>query len=102
METVQRFDARAADYARYRERYDPGIVLPRLIEWCGLAPVWRIADIGAGTSLLGMTLSHAPRATAPEYAKFEQQLRAFFERFAAADAVTLETRYWLNVGRFEK
>lgn len=52
-EYAQRFTGKAADYAQYRERYDPAIVLPLLREWCGLTPEWRIADIGAGTGMLG-------------------------------------------------
>jgi ubiquinone/menaquinone biosynthesis C-methylase UbiE len=49
---VARFDGRASEYARYRERYVPEILLPRFREWCGLTPEWTIADIGAGTGML--------------------------------------------------
>lgn len=52
-EHAQKFTGKAADYAQYRERYDPTIVLPVLREWCGLTPEWRIADVGAGTGMLG-------------------------------------------------
>src|ERR1700743_2880919 len=49
---IQRFNGRAADYDEFRERYDAGILLPRLRMWCGLTPTWTIADIGAGTGML--------------------------------------------------
>ncbi|MES2391680.1 MAG: class I SAM-dependent methyltransferase [Acidobacteriota bacterium] len=49
---TQRFTGRVADYEQYRERYDASIILPRLRDWCGLAPNWLIADIGAGTGML--------------------------------------------------
>jgi ubiquinone/menaquinone biosynthesis C-methylase UbiE len=49
---VQRFDGRAVEYARYREKYAPEVLLPRLREWCGLTPEWIVADIGAGTGML--------------------------------------------------
>jgi len=49
---ARRFDGRVAEYARYRERYAPEILLPRLLEWCGLTPQWTVADIGAGTGML--------------------------------------------------
>lgn len=48
-----RFTGKAAEYARYRERYDPEVVLPLLREWCGLTPEWIVADIGAGTGMVG-------------------------------------------------
>jgi SAM-dependent methyltransferase len=48
-----RFTGKAAEYARYRERYDPDVVLPLLREWCGLLPDWSVADIGAGTGMVG-------------------------------------------------
>lgn len=51
-DNVERFSGRAAAYVKYRERYDPKIVLPVLREWCGLAPEWLIADVGAGTGML--------------------------------------------------
>lgn len=52
METVTRFDGRAADYSRYRERYDAEEILSLLREWSGLRPDWTVADIGAGTGML--------------------------------------------------
>jgi SAM-dependent methyltransferase len=48
----EKFSGKAAEYERYRERYDPEIVLPLLREWCGLTPDWTIADFGAGTGML--------------------------------------------------
>lgn len=50
---TQRFTGRAAAYSQYRERYDAEILLPRLRTWCGLTSQWTIADIGAGTGMLG-------------------------------------------------
>jgi SAM-dependent methyltransferase len=50
--TVERFDGRAADYGRYRERYDARELLSLLREWSGMSPDWLIADIGAGTGML--------------------------------------------------
>ncbi|HEX5282820.1 MAG TPA: class I SAM-dependent methyltransferase [Bryocella sp.] len=49
---VQRFDGRAADYDRYRERYDTEELLTLLRDWCRLTPEWLIADVGAGTGML--------------------------------------------------
>jgi len=46
-----RFTGKAAEYAQYRERYDPDVVLPLLREWCGLTREWVVADIGAGTGM---------------------------------------------------
>jgi SAM-dependent methyltransferase len=50
--TVQRFDGRAADYDRYRERYDADELLAPLRDWCGLTPEWLVADVGSGTGML--------------------------------------------------
>ena len=49
----ERFTGKAAGYAQYRERYDPKVVLPLLRQWCGLEPEWRVADVGAGTGMVG-------------------------------------------------
>jgi len=49
----ERFTGKAVEYARYRERYDPDIVLPLLRDWCGLTPEWCVADVGAGTGMTG-------------------------------------------------
>jgi SAM-dependent methyltransferase len=53
--------------------------------------------------LLGLTLSlsHSPSRLDPHYPLFERALRDFFERFASDGEVELETRYWINIGRFE-
>ncbi|HEY4356364.1 MAG TPA: class I SAM-dependent methyltransferase [Acidobacteriaceae bacterium] len=53
-------------------------------------------------SLLGMTLSlsHSPRVTAPEFPQFERTLRGFFDHYSHGGLVALETRYWINAGRF--
>lgn len=50
---ANRFTGRVADYAQYRERYDSNHVLPFLREQCGLTPDWTVADVGAGTGMLG-------------------------------------------------
>jgi SAM-dependent methyltransferase len=50
---TERFTGRAADYAQYRERYEAGVVLPLLRNWCGLTPEWLVADVGAGTGMVG-------------------------------------------------
>ena len=47
------FNEKADEYARYRERYDANAMLPPLREWCGLRPEWTVADVGAGTGMLG-------------------------------------------------
>lgn len=49
----EKFTGKADAYARYRESYDPAIVLPYLRSWCGLRPDWTVADLGAGTGMLG-------------------------------------------------
>jgi SAM-dependent methyltransferase len=50
---TERFTGKAAEYAQYRERYDPEIVLPLLREWCELTTDWCVADVGAGTGMVG-------------------------------------------------
>ena len=50
--SVERFDGRAADYDRYRERYDANEILSPLRDWCGLTSERLIADVGAGTGML--------------------------------------------------
>ena len=47
----KRFSSRAADYARYRPGYPPGVV-EILRHECGLVPQSVIADVGSGTGLL--------------------------------------------------
>ena len=51
--TIARFDGRAEDYDRYRERYDAKELLTLLREWSGLTRDWLVADVGAGTGMLG-------------------------------------------------
>jgi ubiquinone/menaquinone biosynthesis C-methylase UbiE len=52
MDNTHRFTGRAEDYDRYRQRYPTAEILTRLQAWCGLAPSWLVADIGAGTGML--------------------------------------------------
>lgn len=52
VENAARFSGRVEEYERYRERYDPEVVLPLLREWCGLTAQWVVADVGAGTGML--------------------------------------------------
>lgn len=49
----EKFTGKADTYAHYRERYDAEAILPLLREWCGLQPAWTVADMGAGTGMLG-------------------------------------------------
>lgn len=48
-----RFTGKATEYSQYREPYDPEIVLPLLRDSCGLSSEWCVADVGAGTGMLG-------------------------------------------------
>lgn len=64
---VHRFDGRAGEYARYRERYEPEVLLTRLRAWCRLRPEWVVADVGAGTGMLSeVFLSNGNRVMAVE------------------------------------
>ena len=64
---TQCFTGRAADYDRYRERYDAAVVLPRLQAWCGLTSEWVVADVGAGTGMLSdLFLANGNRVLAIE------------------------------------
>ena len=49
----ERFTGKATEYSQYREPYDPEIVLPVLRHSCGLNPEWCVADVGAGTGMVG-------------------------------------------------
>jgi SAM-dependent methyltransferase len=49
---------------------------------------------------MALSLSHTPRVDNPQFAEFERALREFYERYAVDGVVTLETRCWLNAGRF--
>ncbi|WP_144312456.1 hypothetical protein [Terriglobus saanensis] len=74
---VERFSGRVAEYAQYRERYDPFVALPLLEKWCGLVPDWTVADIAAGTGTLSdVFLANGHRV------------------------IAVGTRYWINAGRF--
>jgi len=67
MKSVRRFDGKVDDYARYRERYSPEILLPVFRQHCGLTPDWLIADIGAGTGMLSdVFLANGNRTIAVE------------------------------------
>ena len=47
----QAFSRRVQDYIKYRPGY-PAEVIEAMVSECGLAPHWRVADIGSGTGLL--------------------------------------------------
>jgi SAM-dependent methyltransferase len=51
MDPKARFSSRVEDYIRYRPGYPPQVI-ETLRAACGLAPDWRVADIGSGTGLL--------------------------------------------------
>lgn len=50
-DTVARFSDRAGDYARHRPHY-PAALIDLLVQRCGFAADWIVADIGAGTGIL--------------------------------------------------
>lgn len=67
MESIRRFDGKALDYDRFRERYSPKSVLPILRSICGLTRDWTVADVGAGTGMLSdIFLSNGNRTLAIE------------------------------------
>jgi predicted RNA methylase len=79
-----RFTGKVAEYAQYRERYDPDIVLPLLREWCGLTPQWTVADVGAGTGMVGdLFRANGNRVMAVEP---NAEMRAACASLHAADA----------------
>lgn len=49
---------------------------------------------------LVMSLSASPSRDHPRYSKFERELRELFDRYAGDGRFELETRYWINLGRF--
>jgi SAM-dependent methyltransferase len=64
---IHRFTGRAEDYDRYRQRYPAEEILARLRLWCGLAPEWIVADVGAGTGMLSeVFLANGNRVLAVE------------------------------------
>lgn len=67
IENAARFSGRVEEYERYRERYDPEIILPLLCGWCDLTSNWTIADVGAGTGMLAdVFLANGNRVIAVE------------------------------------
>jgi ubiquinone/menaquinone biosynthesis C-methylase UbiE len=76
--SVTRFDGRAKEYERYRERYDAEEILTQLREWTGLTPESIVADIGAGTGMLAdVFLANGNRVLAIEP---NAEMRAACER----------------------
>lgn len=51
LDPTLRFSSRVENYVKYRPHY-PREVIDILREKCGLAPEWRIADVGSGTGIL--------------------------------------------------
>jgi SAM-dependent methyltransferase len=49
---------------------------------------------------ISMSFSHSPLSGDPRHEPFEQDLRAYFDRYAADGRVIWQTRCWINVGRF--
>lgn len=67
MQSIHRFDGKALEYDRFRERYSPAVVLPILRTTCGLTPEWTVADVGAGTGMLSdVFLANGNRVLAVE------------------------------------
>ncbi len=67
---TERFSDRVADYVRYRPDY-PAALLAWLQGELGVAPAWRVADIGAGTGISSKMLldaGHAVTAIEPNAA----------------------------------
>lgn len=76
LNNAARFLGKVADYERYRERYDPELILPLLRTWCGLSPTWRIADVGAGTGMLAEIFLHNGNSVAAVEPNDEMRLAA--------------------------
>ena len=51
-DNTQRFTGRVAEYTRFRREYPAEKMLPWLRSECGLSPIWRVADVAAGTGML--------------------------------------------------
>lgn len=49
---------------------------------------------------LVMSLSPSPRRADRNYPAFEQALRDLFERYSSDGQFVVQTRYWINLGRF--
>lgn len=92
MDNTNRFTGRAEDYDRYRQRYPTEEILSRLREWCGLAPDWLVADIGAGTGMVAeIFLANGHRVLALEpNADMRDQMRASVEGQLGKAAPQLE------------
>ena len=102
-DNTARFTGKAEDYDRYRQRYPAEVILSRLRAWCGLAPAWTVADVGAGTGMVAeIFLANGNRVIAVEpNADMLGRMRAVFapphphaDRLriveATAEATTLE------------
>jgi ubiquinone/menaquinone biosynthesis C-methylase UbiE len=91
-DNTQRFNGRAEDYDRYRQRYPTEEILTRLRTWCGLAPSWLIADVGAGTGMLAeVFLENSNRVLAIEPNQdMRDQMRSSVERQLGYPAPQLE------------
>lgn len=89
MKSVRRFDGKVVDYTRFRERYSPEILLPVLRTWCGLAPDWVVADVGAGTGMLSdIFLANGNHTLAIEpNAEMRQMCRTLHEGDARLDVI---------------
>jgi SAM-dependent methyltransferase len=80
-----KFDEKADEYAKYRERYDAELMLPPLRAWCGLRPEWTVADAGAGTGMLGDVFrANGNRVIAVEP---NAEMRAVCAKLHAGDAL---------------
>jgi ubiquinone/menaquinone biosynthesis C-methylase UbiE len=80
-DSTERFTNRVEEYERYRQRYPADEVLMRLRSWCGLDPLWRVADVGAGTGMLSeVFLANGNPVTAIEP---NAEMRAACERLQA-------------------
>ena len=73
---TERFTSRVADYVRFRPDY-PAALPAWLHAECGVAPDWRVADIGAGTGIssrMFLQAGHAVAAVEPNAAMREAAL----------------------------
>lgn len=96
MQSIHRFDGKALEYDRFRERYSPGFVLPILRTMCGLTPEWIVADVGAGTGMLSdVFLANGNRILAvepnPEMRELCQRIHQNEHRLMASDGTAEAT-----------
>ena len=91
-DNTQRFNGRAEDYDRYRQRYPTAEILSHLQAWCGLTPNWVVADIGAGTGMLAeVFLENGNRVLAVEpNADMRDPMRSCIERHLRRPVPQLE------------